>query len=148
MRSLFAVFAFLVVSGTATAQTRSALYDEIAAADTKFFNAFNARDIEVVGSMFDKSLEFYHDRGGLSGYDQTIKQLKENFSRPGSPRRELVPGTLEVHPIPNYGAIQAGSHRFCHEENGKQDCGVFKFLHVWQKKDGEWKITRVVSYDH
>ena len=116
--------------------------------DKKLFVAFNARDIGIVSEIFDPSLEFYHDRGGLSGYEQTIKQLKQNFSSPMSPRRELVAGTLEVFPVPNYGAIQAGEHRFCHEENGKTDCGTFKFVHVWQKKDGKWKITRVVSYDH
>ncbi len=26
--------------------------------------------------------------------------------------------------------------------------GEAKFLHIWQLKDGSWKLTRVVSYDH
>ena len=124
------------------------LRDEIAAADKKLFDAFNARDIETVATMFDTDLEFFHDRGGLSGYEQTVKQLAENFKRPASPRREIVLDTMEVHPIPNYGAVQVASHRFCNEGNGKTDCGTFKFVHVWQKKDGAWKITRVISYDH
>jgi ketosteroid isomerase-like protein len=138
----------LLLATAAGAQTKSPLYDEIAAADKKLFDAFNGRDIKVVSEMFDPSLEFYHDRGGLSGYEQTIRQLGENFKRPNWPTRELVAGTLEVHPIANYGAIETGSHRFCHEEDGKGECGVFKFLHIWQKRDGHWKITRVVSYDH
>ncbi|MNC99919.1 hypothetical protein D3C83_183680 [compost metagenome] len=53
-----------------------------------------------------------------------------------------------MYPIPGYGAMEVGVHRFCHVENGKEDCGNFKFVHIWQKKDGQWKITRVVSYDH
>jgi hypothetical protein len=31
----------------------------------------------------------------------------------GKVHRELVPGTLEVHPIPGYGALEIGAHRFC-----------------------------------
>src|SRR5688500_18916258 len=116
--------------------------------DKKLFDAFNARHVDTLAAIFDPTLEFYHDRGGLTGYEQTTRQFKENAAKPRTLRRDLVPGTLEVHPIPNYGAVQIGAHRFCHEENGKQDCGVFKFVHVWQKKDGAWKITRVVSYDH
>lgn len=138
----------LLLALTAAAETKSPLLVEIAAADKKLFDAFNGRDISVVKVMFDESLEFYHDRGGLSDYAQTIRQLTENFANPNWPRRELVAGTLEVHPIPNYGAIQTGAHRFCHEENGKTECGVFKFVHVWQKKGSGWKITRVISYDH
>lgn len=145
MRTAAFALALLLLASTAAAD---ALHDEIAAADRKLFDAFNARDIAVVGAMFDRSLEFYHDRGGLAGYDQTIKQLKENFARPNWPRRELVPGTMRVYPVANYGAIQTGAHRFCHEENGKNDCGVFQFLHIWQKQDGGWKLTRVISYDH
>ena len=148
MRILAVELAFLFLSTAATGQMSSALYDEIAAMDKKLFDAFNARDIEIIGSIFDTTLEFYHDRGGLTGYDQTMKQSKEIFSKPSSPRRELVPGTLEVYPIPNYGAVQIGAHRFCHDDNGKPDCGLFKFVHVWQKKDGNWKLTRVVSYGH
>ena len=53
-----------------------------------------------------------------------------------------------MYPLPGYGAIEIGTHEFCHEENGKTDCGTFKFLHVWQKQDGKWQVTRVMSYDH
>jgi hypothetical protein len=33
---------------------------------------------------------------------------------------------------------------------GAPECpvGEAKFLHIWQLKDGTWKLTRVVSYDH
>jgi hypothetical protein len=33
-------------------------------------------------------------------------------------------------------------------ENGKEEIGTFKFLMIWQKKRQQWKISRVVSYDH
>jgi hypothetical protein len=66
----------------------------------------------------------------------------------GDIRRELVPGSMHAYPLPGYGALQTGAHRFCHTENGKQDCGVFEFSMIWQKKDDQWRITRVISYGH
>jgi hypothetical protein len=56
--------------------------------------------------------------------------------------------TLEVHPIKGYGAIEIGSHRFSHGENGKDVSGTFKFMMVWKEENGNWRISRVVSYDH
>ena len=62
--------------------------------------------------------------------------------------RELVDGSLEVYPIKGYGAIEIGAHRFCHTEDGKPDCGTFRFLQVWRFKDGAWKVSRDVSFGH
>jgi hypothetical protein len=62
--------------------------------------------------------------------------------------RELVDGSLEVYPIKGYGAIEIGAHRFCHTEDGKLDCGTFRFLQVWRFKDGAWKVSRDVSFGH
>jgi hypothetical protein len=63
-------------------------------------------------------------------------------------RRNLMEGTLEVYPLRGYGALEVGTHQFCHEENGRTDCGTFKFLHVWRWQNGTWRIARVVSYGH
>jgi hypothetical protein len=41
-----------------------------------------------------------------------------------------------------------GSHRFYQAVKGGDATGIAKFIHLWQKKDGVWKITRVISYDH
>jgi ketosteroid isomerase-like protein len=130
-----------------TAESRL-LYDEISRLDTQMFEAFNAHQLEKVASYFDPGLEFYHDAGGLSTLGESLAGIKGMFDQNNGIRRDLVPGTLEVYPIKDYGAIEVGTHRFCHQENGKNDCGTFKFLHVWQKQEGGWKITRVVSYDH
>ena len=133
-----------------TAQTPKAttLHDEILQQDTAMFEAFNAHQLEKVAAYFDDSLEFYHDKGGLSGKRESLAGLKGMFDQNNGMRRDLVPGTFEVYPIKDYGAIEVGAHRFCHQESGKDDCGTFKFLHVWQKQKDGWKITRVVSYDH
>lgn len=124
------------------------LYAEIAHMDSVLFGAYNAHNMAIVKETFDKSLEFYHDKGGLSNYDQTIASLTNALTTVKDIRRDLVPGSMEVYPINNYGAIEVGLHTFCHQENGQPNCGTFKFVHVWQKKDGVWKLTRVVSYDH
>ena len=127
---------------------KDSLYKEIAHMDSVVFHAFNTRDIEKFKSLFNEDLEFYHDKGGLTNYEHTINFMKETAKNNTGLRRDLVKGSLEVYPIPGYGAMEIGTHTFCHLENGKQNCGTFKFVHIWQKKNGEWKITRVVSYDH
>lgn len=129
-------------------ESKETLFNEIARMDSLVFTALNTRDTLQFKTFFSEDLEFYHDKGGLTGYDHTINFLKSLVESKSDLRRELVKGSLKVYPIPGYGAMEIGTHRFCHMENGKEDCGNFKFIHIWQKKDGQWKITRVVSYDH
>lgn len=133
---------------TVNAQDNGALFKEIYAMDSLLFTAFNNRDIEPIKQLFSRDLEFYHDKGGLSGYDQNIQQLSANFQAGNSPHRELLKETMEVYPVPGYGAIQYAEHRFCHPENGKMDCGTFKFVHIWHQENGKWQLARVVSFDH
>jgi hypothetical protein len=45
--------------------------------------------------------------------------------------------------------VEIGVHRFHHPGTQDHDVlGEAKFIHLWQYKDGAWKITRVISYDH
>ena len=130
------------------AAQRSDLRSEIERIDGALFAAFNARDLTALQKFFAPDLEFYQDNEGLEGYAQTMKDFGEMFRQPSTIRRELVAGSLEVYPIKNYGAIEAGSHRFCHDENGRDECGTFKFLHVWRKTGATWQLSRIVSYAH
>ncbi len=125
-----------------------ALYNQIAQLDSLLFAAYNNQDIATMKSYFSKDLEWYQDNGGLIYYDQVFKNFESILQRDSKINRTLVKGSLTVFPIKDYGAVQTGEHLFCHKENGKDDCGVFKFIMLWQKKDNEWKITRVISYDH
>jgi hypothetical protein len=148
---LLFVLLFSGCCGGAMGQNKKAgdsLYAQIAHMDSVVFNAFNNRDTTTFKKLFTEDLEFYHDKGGLTGYDQTISSMRSTAKNNNGLRRDLVAGSLEVYPIPNYGAMEIGSHTFCHQENGKQDCGTFKFVHIWKRVGNEWKITRVVSYDH
>ena len=128
--------------------TNAGLYKEISQMDNIMFTAFNARDTNKFKSLFTQDLEFFHDKGGLTNYDHTISFLKTTAKQNNQLRRELVKGSLEVYPIPGYGAMEIGAHTFCNIENGKQECGTFKFVHIWKKNKEVWQITRVVSYGH
>ena len=126
----------------------SILYKEIAHMDSVLFDAYNSHNVDKLNTLFTDDLEFYHDLGGLSNHAQNMEAFKNNFAKNEGLRRDLVQGSLEVYPVKDYGAIEIGAHSFCHIENGRQDCGTFKFVMIWQKKDAEWKISRVVSYGH
>jgi Domain of unknown function (DUF4440) len=116
--------------------------------DSELFQAYNTCDLEKFAALIDENVEFYHDRGGLMlGRKAVVDGVKNNIC--GKATRELVPGSLEVYPISHYGAVEIGVHRFLHP--WAQDHGVVgeaKFIHLWQYKDGAWRITRVISYDH
>jgi ketosteroid isomerase-like protein len=128
--------------------SQPALRDEIAAADSALFSAFNQRDLPKLMSFFTRDLEFYQDNEGVENYAQTKKDFGQMFGQSAPIQRALVSGSLEVFPIKNYGAMEVGQHRFCHVENGKDDCGTFHFVHIWRRTDQGWRIARVVSYGH
>jgi ketosteroid isomerase-like protein len=124
------------------------LFNAIAQMDSKIFDSFNAHDAERVMSFFTGDVEFYHDKDGVSNYQQTADDFKRLFAGTPDIHRELVSGTLEVYPIKNYGAIEIGAHRFTHKENGNEETGSFKFVHVWRKIGDSWKLSRVICYRH
>ena len=124
------------------------LYDEIARMDAAMFAAFNGHDLDALMSLFSEDLEFYHDSDGLKTYEQVKASFKQIFDRKDDLQRELVKVSLEIYPIKDYGAMEIGTHRFRHTENGREEVGTFKFVHIWEKKEGKWRVTRVVSYGH
>lgn len=148
--ALVAVQAPPSVAFRVSAQTPApdSLYSAIAAADSALFTAFNQRDLPRLRSFFTRDLEFYQDNEGVANYAQTIRDFGQMFSQPAPIRRDLVPGTMEVYPIKNYGAMEVGRHRFCHMENGREECGTFSFVHIWRRAKTGWQISRVVSYGH
>ena len=84
----------------------------------------------------------------LANFTQTKEGFVRLFAQSPDITRTLVPGSLEVYPVKNYGAMHIATQRFCHVENGRDDYGNSKFVMVWQQQTGTWRITRVVSYDH
>jgi len=130
--------------------TDKELYDSIAYLDSIFFNAFNTKDLDKLKVFLSEDLEFYHDLSGVTNYTQNIDAFKRSFESERKLRRELVKGSLEVYPIKDYGAVETGIHRFYATEKGQQEklSSEAKFVQVWQKKNGVWKITRIISYGH
>ena len=124
------------------------LFQTISTLDKQLFDAVDRCDMAKIESFWAEDVEFYHDKDGLTvGREKIVTSIKNNLC--GKVKRELVPGTLEVYPLNGYGAVEIGVHRFLHP--WAQDHGVVgeaKFIHVWQKKDDQWRITRVISYDH
>ena len=153
LRTILAyVAAFVLCSAVSLAQQNQGvppgdeLYKTIAGLDTAVFDAYNHCDLEKLASYFTDDLEFYHDQTGLAvGRQNLVDAVKNNIC--GKVHRELTPGTLEVYPLKGYGAVEIGIHRFTHP-NEPNELGEAKFIHVWQLKDGVWKVARVISFDH
>jgi hypothetical protein len=131
----------------AVAHAQDQLFATVAGLDKKLFDAYNSCDLATLGSLVADDLEFYHDKTGLTvGKQPFVDAIKNNIC--GKTQRTLVPGSLEVYPLANYGAVEIGVHRFTHPSNPELGVGEGKFVTVWRFKDGAWQITRAISYDH
>jgi hypothetical protein len=119
-----------------------------AALDAALFDAYNHCDLDKFASLTDENVEFYHDQAGVTlGKAALTDAVRKNIC--GKVMRELVPGTLKVHPMKGYGFVEMGVHRFHHPgHEDTEGVGEGQFIHLWQYKDGAWKVTRVISYDH
>jgi len=120
----------------------------ITSLDAAVFEAYNTCNMAKFAPFFSDDVEFYHDQGGLSvGKKSLVDALKENIC--GKVTRELVVGSLQVYPMKDFGAVEIGVHRFHHPGHEQTEpVGEAKFIHLWQYKDGSWKIIRIISYDH
>ena len=128
-------------------QNQHDLDQTITALDAALFDAYNKCDLVKFASFIDEHVEFYHDQGGVTlGEPALTESVKKNIC--GTTTRELVPGTLQVYYMKGYGAIEMGVHRFHHPGHPEIGDGEGRFVHLWQYKDGAWKVTRVLSFDH
>lgn len=128
--------------------TENELFNKIANLDSALFSAYNSKNLDLMKTYFTKDLEWYQDNGGLIDYEKVFINFQSIFNRDYDLKRNLINESLEVHPIEGYGAIEIGKHQFKHIENGKLEIGTFKFLMIWKNDNGNWKISRVISYDH
>lgn len=134
----------------AGAQAADTLFETISALDAEVFGAFNQcrspDQLQKHAGYFAPDVEFYHDTGGVTWSREEMLANTEKYAC-GNFRRELVPASLTVFPIKDFGAIARGSHRFCRFAADKCE-GMADFVIVWSHQDGSWKITRVLSYGH
>ena len=148
---------FLFSKGVSAQQDQQQLTDTILKKDSLFWVTYNTCDTTQYDKFFTKDLEFYHDKGGVTlGLENFMQTAKKNLcSRVDFRlRREPVKGTIQVFPLAKdnkiYGAILSGEHLFYIRETGKAERldGRAKFTHVWLLKEGSWKMSSILSYDH
>ena len=120
------------------------LYKTVVQLDSTFFSAYNNCDIAKQREFYADSIEFYHDKSGLS---TSKKELLENTQKYicGKVTRELVKGSIEVSPIPGYGAVELGSHMFHNNQEKDAVSKPSRFVIIWRNQNGKWTITRVIS---
>jgi len=136
----------------------SELYKSIISKDSLLFDVgFNTCDISQFENLLSKNLEFLHDKDGISTKKEFLYNLRNGLC--GSPdnyqsRRELVKSSTEIYPLYKndtiYGAIQNGTHRFYETIAGKDEnfASSAKFSNVWLLENGQWKLTKSLSFDH
>ena len=160
MPLLFPLLAAAAAS-TVTIPPKAELTHQIARADAELFDLFFVQpcDEPRFRAMLADELEFYHDKDGYvaSSADDFMAAYKQNCASrldraAWRSRRELVAASLHVDPVPGYGAIEAGDHRF-YERHGvdgaEKLAGEAKFAMVWALgADGQWKLRRVLSFAH
>lgn len=138
----------ILVLGTAgmTAQVPedSDLYRTVLALDDSYFTAYNDCDMETQAKLLSDNLEFYHDQGGLStSKDEILKSIEANIC--GKVSRELVEGSVEVHEIKGFGAVEIGFHKFYNNQEPNAESKPSRFITLWKQENDSWKMHRIVS---
>ncbi len=144
---------FLLSASLVQANTVAALSDEIRQQDARLFSAFNNCEPQKWRRYLAKDIEFYQDNDDPT-YSRSelepafLDRCKEGQS--ASLIREFVPEGHEVHPIQGVGAVQFGTHRFLlkQADGSMSEVARPRFVHLWKKEQGQWRIIRVISYDH
>ena len=142
---------------TQAPQTTAALEAAIAQADADLFDAvFIQCDTDKVAGMLTEDFRFLHDKGGLTASKAAfIANFKKGCAQQAAgtdfrARRELVPGTMQVWPINNYGAVEFGEHKFYARIPGKPDTltETGSFMILWRNEGGKWLMAESISYGH
>ena len=143
---MYPLTAFAAAMLAGTTPSTGVLTAEVATLDAKVFEAYNRCDLETFGSYFDPAVSFFHDTGGATFGRATVLANTKKYIC-GKVRRELLPASLHIYPIKDYGAIEEGEHRFCELATGRCE-GIAKFVIVWAHKGSSWRIVNVLSYGH
>lgn len=134
-----------------------ALTEQIRARDADLFTTlFERCDPEHMRSLVTADIEFYHDRdGAMHSADAFVADYARFCTERRAPdawrsRRELVAASLNVHPVPGYGAIEDGEHLFYERqgEGPERLVGRARFTQLWKLEADGWRLARVFSYAH
>ena len=140
------------------APVETGLLEQIAPLDAQIFEAaFLSCDEATLRTVMSPDLEFYHDLYGMIAGDLDTflaGTLPDCVARQAGNapyvERRLVPGSMEVRAIGEWGALQSGDHTFYGRDASGEDLFLERgtFMHVWAKTEQGWQIKRVISYDH
>jgi hypothetical protein len=120
------------------------LYHQIDSMDKVFFDAYNTCNIEKQEAIYSDSIEFFHDKAGLiNSKSEIIQGTRNNIC--GKVTRYLIPRSIEVYPINNYGAVEIGFHRFYNNQEPDAESKPSKFIIIWKRENENWRITKVIS---
>jgi len=143
---------------TPGAVARPGLLEEVLKADLEFFKAFfDDCDVETVRRYVTDDFEMFHDKSGraITSGEQFVTITKEKCQRQRDgidflSTRELLRESVKVFPINNYGAVETGTHRFyaVSKDKTRRLTETSQFTHVWKEENGQWRLARVLSYDH
>lgn len=151
---------FLLSSGSnlSAQNTDDELTALILQKDSLFWHAYNSYDIPAMAAFFSKDVEFYHDKGGITlGLTNLVNSFKKSLIDNADRfrlRREAVDSSVKIFPLRNagiiYGAVCSGQQLFYVREKGKPERadGITRFFHVWLLDGEDWKMARIISYDH
>lgn len=138
------LFALIPISGLGQVAQDSELYKTISGLDQQYFDAYNSCDLTIQANLYAEDIRFYHDKGGLSTVKKDIMEaIKNNIC--DKVTRTLVKGSLEVHEIPEYGAVAMGLHSFYNNQEPNAKAKPSKFIMIWKKTNSYWEIAEVIS---
>jgi hypothetical protein len=125
--------------------------------DAALFQRFNHRNSEAMRPFYATDVEFFHDQVGRTpNQDAVIATFRNKFEgdyveRHQIVRRELIKQSLRLFPIPGYGVLEVGSHRFIVSTRGSKlatGVTVGTFVHVIKIVEHGEQIKMALSYDH
>lgn len=143
MNKLIIFLSLLLFANIGYSQTDD-LYHTIVKLDSAFFHAYNNCDLVTQARFYSDSIEFFHDKSGLDTSKENILAATKKYIC-GKVTRELVKSSVEVSPLPGYGAVELGSHMFHNNQEKNHTPKASKFVIIWRNNNGNWSITKVIS---
>lgn len=134
----------VILLSSLSSNAQDDLYNKIARLDSIFFQAYNTCDMAKQAMMYADSIEFFHDRNGLETDKKKILASTEKYIC-GKITRELIKGSIEVSPLPGYGAVELGQHQFHNNQEKDHVPHPSKFVIIWKNTNDKWTITKVIS---
>ena len=133
------------------------IFAELKTRDSLLFSlGYNHCDTVQFRRLLSDDFEFYHDQGGITDSKASFIQNIPNLCKMEyKASRVLIEPSLEVSVLYQnngtiYGAVQQGTHEFYEESPGnpKKLSSTARFIHLWILEDGNWRLKRVLSFDH